>query len=531
MGAHLVKSNPDLKRFIQEYDSTNFNDIDAKESLKRNIVLKSPWFKKLLTPQEKIEELKKYLDPKILEENQAKFINRLKMMQLSDGMFPWFDNGRAAPSITQHIVRGLGVLKETKALSDDEFPALMYKNAIKGLDQYWANELKNYLKWNDSSLANFKFNTSYWDYLNSRNYCDDCDIKKEFKDVYDAGRNIAFAKARTNFASQTIYKQLLIANVFFKNKKVADAKTIIEGLKQIAVKNDDEGMYWKLSSNYGWYGNRIETQALAIQTFRAIANDDAVVEGLKIWLLNNKSSAGWGTTKSTVEACNALVVNKSNSGKLSKIKMLWGGEKVRKNDSIQKSDNELLGIATHTLPISKIKPTYSKASIRNRSDQPIMGSISWDYQTDLNDVKALSKDFISVDKKLFVESYSGKEMNWVPLNDGILKVGDKVKVRMLVKTSKNLSYVHIKDLRASGFEPVEFSSGHHSTNGAVFYKSIRDASHHYYFEYMKAGSYVLEYEVVCNNPGNFTNGFTVLETMYNPDLKSYSSSSKVVIKP
>ncbi|MGB5980503.1 MAG: alpha-2-macroglobulin family protein [Nonlabens sp.] len=531
MGAHLIKSNPDLATFIQEYDGSTTTEKDAKEILKRNMVLKSPWFKKLLTPQEKIEQLKKYLDPKILEENQTKFINRLKMMQLSNGMFPWFDNGRAAPSITQHIVKGLGVLKESKALSDDKFPAMMYKNAIKGLDQYWANELKNHLKRNDSSLANFKFNTSYWDYLNSRIYCDDCDMKKEYKDVYDAGRNIAFAKARTNFASQTIYKQLLIANVFFKNGKVADAETIMEGLKQIAVKNDDEGMYWKINSNYGWYGNRIETQALAIQSFRDITSDDAVVEGLKIWLLNNKSSTGWGTTKSTVAACNVLVENKSVSGKLSKIKMLWGGEKVRKDGSIKQSENKLLGIATHTLPVSQIEPTYSKASIRNRSDEPIMGSISWDYHTDLNNVKALNKDFISVDKKLFIENYSGNEMSWVPLNDGSLKVGDKVKIRMLVKTSKNISYVHIKDLRASGFEPIEFSSGHHSTNGAVFYKSIRDASHHYYFEYMKAGSYVLEYEVVCNNPGNFTNGFTVLETMYNPDFKSYSSSSNVVIKP
>ena len=35
-----------------------------------------------------------------------------------------------------------------------------------------------------------------------------------------------------------------------------------------------------------------------------------------------------------------------------------------------------------------------------------------------------------------------------------LKVGDEVRVRIELRTDRNLEYVHLKDMRAAGFEPV-----------------------------------------------------------------------------
>ncbi len=40
-----------------------------------------------------------------------------------------------------------------------------------------------------------------------------------------------------------------------------------------------------------------------------------------------------------------------------------------------------------------------------------------------------------------------------------LNVGDKIKVRVIVKVDRDMEYVHLKDMRASGFEPVNVLSG------------------------------------------------------------------------
>ena len=50
----------------------------------------------------------------------------------------------------------------------------------------------------------------------------------------------------------------------------------------------------------------------------------------------------------------------------------------------------------------------------------------------------------------------------------------------------------MKDMRASGLEPVNFLSGHHYQGGMAYYESIRDASVNFYFDYLPTGNYVFE---------------------------------------
>ena len=47
---------------------------------------------------------------------------------------------------------------------------------------------------------------------------------------------------------------------------------------------------------------------------------------------------------------------------------------------------------------------------------------------------------------------------------------------------------------------------------------------------MKSGTYVIEYELLCNNAGEFENGFARIEGMYDPELKVYSKSMLIKIQ-
>ena len=61
----------------------------------------------------------------------------------------------------------------------------------------------------------------------------------------------------------------------------------------------------------GWFWHQapIETQSLLIEAFQEIdAKTHKTVDDLKTWLLKNKQTNNWKTTKATAEACYALLL-------------------------------------------------------------------------------------------------------------------------------------------------------------------------------------------------------------------------------
>jgi hypothetical protein len=72
---------------------------------------------------------------------------------------------------------------------------------------------------------------------------------------------------------------------------------------------EELGMYWPVDWGYYWYQLPVETQALMVEVFGEVANDAKSVEELRIWLLKNKQTNRWESTKATAEAVYALLFN------------------------------------------------------------------------------------------------------------------------------------------------------------------------------------------------------------------------------
>jgi hypothetical protein len=52
----------------------------------------------------------------------------------------------------------------------------------------------------------------------------------------------------------------------------------------------------------------LKTQSLLIEAFHDVANDKKAVDEMQRWLLKNKQTNDWKTTKATAEACYALLL-------------------------------------------------------------------------------------------------------------------------------------------------------------------------------------------------------------------------------
>ena len=105
-----------------------------------------------------------------------------------------------------------------------------------------------------------------------------------------------------------------------------------------------------------------------------------------------------------------------------------------------------------------------------------------------------------------------------------------VRVRIELKVDRPMEFIHLKDMRASGFEPVNVLSRYKWQDGLGYYESTKDAATNFFFDYLPKGVYVFEYDVRANNAGNFSNGISTIQSMYAPEFSSHSKGLRVTIK-
>ena len=72
-------------------------------------------------------------------------------------------------------------------------------------------------------------------------------------------------------------------------------------------------------------------------------------------------------------------------------------------------------------------------------------------------------------------------------------MGDELVVRVELRVDRDMEYVHLKDQRGSGVEPVNVLSGYRFQDGLAYYESTRDTASHFFIDYLPKGTYVFEY--------------------------------------
>jgi uncharacterized protein YfaS (alpha-2-macroglobulin family) len=95
---------------------------------------------------------------------------------------------------------------------------------------------------------------------------------------------------------------------------------------------------------------------------------------------------------------------------------------------------------------------------------------------------------------------------------------------------REMEYVHLKDMRAAGFEPTSTLSTYRYQDGLYYYESTRDLSTNFFIGYLHKGTYVFEYDLRVSQKGDFSNGITNIQCMYAPEFASHSEGIRVNVK-
>lgn len=336
-----------------------------------------------------------------------------------------------------------------------------------------------------------------------------------------------------HWQGQNLYMMAMTAIIQYRHHNHAVARNILNTLRETSISNDEMGMYWKenVASCY-WNSAPIETQALLIETFGEIEADLQnektlnTINELRVWLLKNKQTSQWPTTKATTEAIYALLLN--GTGWLSQEKIL---------------DINIAGKAVPQPPTAEAGTGYFKTSWNSDAITPKMAEVKlvkkdpgiawaglyWQYFEDLDKITPGDSP-LKLKKKIFlVTRNAGGEMLKELRNDSSIAIGSLLRVRIELKTDRQMEFLYLKDMRASGLEPVDVLSEYKYQDGLSFYQNTRDASTNFFFERVEKGTYVFEYDLRANNKGSFSAGMATIQSMYAPEFSGHSGGTRIRI--
>jgi uncharacterized protein YfaS (alpha-2-macroglobulin family) len=132
-------------------------------------------------------------------------------------------------------------------------------------------------------------------------------------------------------------------------------------------------------------------------------------------------------------------------------------------------------------------------------------------------------------KALFIKNNTKKGQVLDPVK-GALAVGDEVVVRIELRVDRDMEYIHLKDQRGSGTEPVNVISQYKYQDGLGYYESTRDTASHFFIDYLPKGVYVFEYSTRIQHRGQYQTGVAEIQCMYAPEFNSHSESLALNVK-
>ncbi|SFH10869.1 alpha-2-macroglobulin family protein [Pedobacter insulae] len=526
--AGIINSSPRIKEIFHQWQQTQsgealLSNLEKNPELKSILLEETPWVRQVASETERKKRLATLFDLNRMTYELKSNLEKLEKMQYSDGSFPWFTGMQGNRYITQHIVLGIGQLKKLKLIDDKVYPALttILNKAIIYLD-------KELVKDYNGEIAGRQFGYMPLHYLYARSYTNQLNNDPAFvkaKDFY-------LKKLAANWKTFDSYQLGQTALVLYRSGNKVEPLKIMTLLKQTAQQSDEMGMFWaKNTSGWWWYQSPIETQSLLIEAFDEVAGDVNAVEEMKIWLLKHKQTNDWKTTKATAAACYALLMKgyDSLSDSIEPV-VLIGGKTIADLGFANAPKEAGTGYQKIAIAGADVSPEMGKVAVKNNNKSIAWGALYWQYFEQLDKITPANAG-VKIKKQLFIQNSSIKGNILNPLTSNkVLSPGDLVKVRIEIYNDRDMEYVHLKDMRSAGFEPVNAISRYKYQDGLGYYESTKDASTNFFMGYMRKGTYVFEYELRVTHAGNFSNGITTLQCMYAPEFTTHSEGTRVSVR-
>jgi hypothetical protein len=563
LASFIVNSNPKIKTIFESWKTLTpdalLSNLEKNQQLKSALLQETPWVLEAKSETERKQKLGMFFDLNNITSNLRENLKKLEKMQKPSGGWVWFEGMPENRWITQNIITGLGHLDHLGVTSIRKDPEVwnMIVKGLRYLDGELQKDYETLKKYNKGSLDENHLGAAQIQYLYARSYflTDPVSDIGHLKPGIEKAFEYYLKQAEKYWLQNDRYLQGMVALALNRlgNKEVPGL--ILKSLSEKALYSDEMGMYWKQERGFYWYQAPIESQALMIEAYDEIMQNEKVVEDLKIWLLKQKQTQEWQNPRATVEACYALLLRGTNL--LSEepgVKITLGKEKINSDNLIDTKKEAGTGYFQVTWSGKEITPEMGNIRISKSGKGVSWGALYWQYFENLDKITTASLP-LKLEKQLYVEKNTAAGPILEPIRQltnspthqltSSLALGDKIVVRIILTVDRDLEFVHMKDLRASAFEPYFISSstiqdpgsgnpnsesGYHYQGGLGYYQSTTDIATNFFFDYLPKGTHVFEYRLKVNAAGDYSNGITSIQCLYTPEFSAHSEGFRIHVE-
>ena len=426
-------------------------------------------------------------------------VEKLRKLQNNDGSFSWWKGMKGSrymtTAVAEMMVRLNAIAGTQKSISK------MLTSAINYLSWQTAREVREMKKMEEK-----KHKVSPSEQALHYLYILSMDGRK-MKENFKQDQAYLLDKMSKMTSDFTIYGKARAAVVLAKNSQQnaayrEKAGEYLQSVNEYAVYREEMGRYYDTrKALYSWRNYKIPTQVSVIEAMQLLKpNDKQTIEELQRWLLMSKRTQVWDTPVNTVDAVYAFMKGKESN---------WN---KKAENAVLKLDGKQLPMPQDSTMLGYIKTEQvgkaSTLSINKKSDYTSWGAVYAEFKQPLSEI-ASSESGIKIRRVVVTAESQGKEKS-------LAKVGEKVKVTLIITADRDYDFVEIEDKRAACLEPVNQQSGYQWGMGC--YVSPRDNTTNFYFDRLSKGKHVVEMEYYVDRNGEYQAGSCSARCAYSPEF-------------
>ena len=507
----IIRQNPQIANALYEWqhsdktDSTLVSMLSRNQDLKNMLLSATPWMQNAENDTERMARLSLLFDKKEIKTTIDKNIHQLATLQRHGGGWAWIaENDESSLWSTLMVLEKFGHLKSLGYLPDNKDINTMIENAIKYLDAQYAQQYKKYPK------------ADYSEYVLIR------DFFPELKQSTAAQKVTAstIQQIISNWKRYSLNKKAISALILNNHDYSSTAREILNSINEFSQTSKSRGMWWPtIENNNSWGNNKIRAHANILDAYAQISPKDSNIDLMRQWLILNKEANDWGNSAVTSYVVYTLLNTGSQWIRNAVgVEITLGGETIPTNYF-----DKITGYVR--TDISSMAPSGKKLTIAKHGNQPSWGAVYRQYNATMSEIKAVAGNDISIEKKLLKLNDNG--IDWVETQD--FNVGDKVRIQLTIKASRDIEYVTITDERAACFEPAEQLPRPIFAEGIYFYRENRDDATNIFVANLPKGTYLLNYDMYVNNEGEFSSGIATIQSQYAPQITAHSAGNTLNI--
>ena len=437
-------------------------------------------------------------------------VEKLKKLQNPNGSFSWWNGMKGSRYMTTSVAEMMVRLNAVAGVQKST--AKMLTSAIDYLSWQTAQEVRE-MKKQEEKKQKVSPSEQALHYL----YILSMDGRK-MKQNLEADKAYLLEKMSKMTGDFTIYGKARAAVVLARNSQQnaayrEKAGEYLQSVNEYAVYREEMGRYYDTrKALYSWRNYKIPTQVSVIEAMQMLKpNDKQTIEELQRWLLMSKRTQVWDTPVNTVDAVYAFMKgNESNWDKKAENAML-------------KLDGKLLPMPQDSTTLGYVKTEKtgkaSTLSIRKKSDYTSWGAVYAEFKQPLSEI-ASAESGIKVRRVIVPAESQGR-------GTAQAKVGEKVKVTLIITADRDYDFVQIMDKRAACLEPVNQLSGYQWNFGC--YVSPRDNTTNFYFDRLSKGKHVVEMEYYVDRKGDYQGGTCSAKCAYSPEFGGRTEAYELIV--